>query len=396
VPLFHEFTKYAVSLVLGLELIRYGKLSPNVMLLYGLCLVPGVLIVEGDFGFVRRMVSANLSGPFCLMVATLYFYKRPIDTKSIRKVFLCFLCPLAAMVGFLWVNTPDLSEVDFGVTSNFETSVWGPNQVSSILGLGILIIGLSFFLKVPLFSPITSIAFLVMLLFRGLLTFSRGGMIAPVLVLLVVFAFLSWYSLRTRISTGRIVWVAVVFVGVAIAAFVYTNQITDNALYYRYTGIRKDGRADLEDYTSGRTLILRIDWQIFKDHYLLGVGAGMAKPMRSDYGYPFAVAAHNEFTRLLAEHGLPGIVALLILMGLPVFVFFRKRTLGEKALMLAMIGFCFTFMMHSATRIAIPLVLYGFAFSTIRSREYFKRAMRDVQVKSVPLKAEEGATSTVA
>src|SRR5690606_33917884 len=146
-----------------------------------------------------------------------------------------------------------------------------------------------------------------------------------------------------------------------------------NALYDRYAGIRKGRTANLEDYSSGRTLILSIDWQIFKDNYVLGVGAGMGKSMRSNYGYPFDVAAHNEFTRLLAEHGLLGVVALLILLGLPAVVFFRKRRLCDKAFMIAMVGFCFTFMMHSATRIAIPLNLYGFAFSVIRSPSDIKR-----------------------
>lgn len=74
------------------------------------------------------------------------------------------------------------------------------------------------------------------------------------------------------------------------------------------------------------------------------------------------VAAHNEFSRVLAEHGMFGVTALLIMVIMPIKRFFANRKILERIIIIAFIGFCFVFMTHSATRIAAPCFLYGFAF----------------------------------
>jgi len=52
---------------------------------------------------------------------------------------------------------------------------------------------------------------------------------------------------------------------------------------------------------------------IFADNPLLGIGPGAGTEKRVDYGYGDRVAAHIEYSRLLAEHGLFGVFSLLIL-----------------------------------------------------------------------------------
>ena len=62
---------------------------------------------------------------------------------------------------------------------------------------------------------------------------------------------------------------------------------------------------------TGRAKIMAIDLEIFRDNFLMGVGPGAARDLRWRYGYGTVVGAHSEFTRMLAEHGLFGLISLL-------------------------------------------------------------------------------------
>jgi len=62
---------------------------------------------------------------------------------------------------------------------------------------------------------------------------------------------------------------------------------------------------------SGRAKIMALDLEIFRDNFLMGVGPGAARDLRWKYGYGTVVGAHSEFTRMLAEHGLFGLISLL-------------------------------------------------------------------------------------
>lgn len=364
----HEFIKYAVTFILVIALTLQRKDTPMPFFIFALLLVPGIFLTDGgSLEETRQMISANLSGPICLAVSVIYFYNRPFDNNAIRKLFLNILYPLAAIVGYLVIKTPDFNEIEFGFQSNFETSIYGPNQMSSILGLGIMIIGLSYFLNIRLFgSYLLTLTYLGMLLFRGLLTFSRGGMITPAILLTIVFIYISWKAGGLNRNTARILFAGIIVVLAAITAFNLTNRLTDNALYNRYRGVKNGKQIEnIDRLTSGRTMIVYLDWQIFKDNPILGVGVGMGKYFRAQYGYYVEVIAHNEFSRLLAEHGVPGIAALLILLFSPVTRFFSNRNTYERVMIISYTGFCFVFMTHAATRIAAPCFLYGLAFIRI-------------------------------
>jgi hypothetical protein len=77
------------------------------------------------------------------------------------------------------------------------------------------------------------------------------------------------------------------------------------------------------------------------------------------------VAAHTEYTRLLAEHGVFGAVALLLLIVMAVAAIRRSKTIIGKALAASMIGWCFLFMMIDAMRLVAPSFAFGIAYATI-------------------------------
>jgi hypothetical protein len=73
--------------------------------------------------------------------------------------------------------------------SNFATSGgYGPNQVSTALGLGVFVLLYHFLTRQRLFQiKFVDEALLLFFVFRGLLTFSRGGVMVPVLAMLVFY-----------------------------------------------------------------------------------------------------------------------------------------------------------------------------------------------------------------
>lgn len=364
----HEFIKYAISIIFIFSLLYQSRKLEVKFIVYFLVLLPAIILTDGgSFDESRQLISANLSGPLCLAVSAIYFFNRPVDTTQIRKIFLGILYPLGAILGYMVIKTPDLSEIEFGYQSNFSTSIYGPNQMSAILGLGIIILGVSYFLRIQLFGSVwITLAFLGMLLFRGLLTFSRGGMITPMVILLIVFVFMVFKISGFNRHTIRLLVLGILFFIISVSLFNYVNALTQNKLYERYTGKRSGKQIeDLDRLTSGRTIIMALDWEIFEDHPLTGIGVGMGKFIRHEYGYAVNVAAHNEFTRLLAEHGVLGIIALAILLFTPIFEFIRRRWVIEQILIISFIGFSFVFMSHAATRIAAPCFLYGLAFTRV-------------------------------
>jgi hypothetical protein len=83
----------------------------------------------------------------------------------------------------------------------------------------------------------------------------------------------------------------------------------------------------------------------------------MAKYERADLSEA-VVATHTEFTRMLAEHGVAGLLAMILLLVIVLASYRRARTVVDKAWVAGMVVWSLTAMVHSATRIAaIPLVL---------------------------------------
>jgi hypothetical protein len=360
----HEFTKYAVIMILLTAMFFEGKKLYWPFIMIGVLQVPGMLLTEGgSYEATRQLISANFSGPACLAVACLYFYKRLVSPSFLFYVFVALILPLTSIIGYLTVNTPDWNDIEFGYGSNFETALYGPNQVSSILGLGVMLIVVAFLIKLPLFHwRITGLIVAGFFGFRGLLTFSRGGIFTILIVLCMVYLFWMYKTFRSQRLIFRNLGIIVLLAISAYFMFNYANKLTKNALYNRYAGIKENKQLSVDQYSSGRSLIAVIDWQIFLDNPVLGIGMGMGKVTRPDYGYPMKVAAHIEFTRLLAEHGVFGLMVVLILIYVPLSRFLESKSVYEQILLLMGVGFCFIFMTHAATRIAAPMFVYALGF----------------------------------
>ena len=249
---------------------------------------------------------------------------------------------------------PPLSELSFSSEANFQMSGgYGPNQVSTILGISIIIIGVSKFLNFSLFSKYIDNLFWIFCISISFLTYARGGVLAPFIAIGIGY-YISFN--QDYIKFSKIFYSLIVVT----LMFYLISVFTGGSITERYKQLLEIPFRDASQM-SGRTLIMALDYKIFLDHPFLGVGPGGATRMRPYYGYGSVVSAHSEFTRMLAEHGIFGFFSLMSLILL--FLFEIKRR--EKIDVILLIVFCIfsiLTMFHSAFRLAAPGYIYGLAY----------------------------------
>ncbi len=358
--LFYEFSKYFIILLMLIGMFFNGvsgKAYPYFM--YLILMVPAVLVASVNLGYdlnFRTSVAFVLSGPVCLGISALYCYDKRLNQEQLIQIVACMSFPLITMTTHLFLFNPSVKEVISGTTSNFATSGgFGPNQVSALLGLGMIAFVVRFFLKSPtLFLKVFNLLLLAAVSFRALVTFSRGGVFTAIIV---IFAFLwilylqSNYKQKQQITAMFMLLIAV---GV-LTWWVSFNQ-TSGLIENRYSNTDEIGR-EKEDVSTGRVDLFVHEFQGFLEHPFLGVGASVMKQDRLEEGGRI-VASHNEVSRLLSEHGMLGIIILLLLLLRPLA--YRTHRKGN-ILFYAFLAFWFATINHSAMRIAAPGFIYALA-----------------------------------
>jgi O-antigen ligase len=352
-----EFAKYATSAVFILAMFRNGLLKgPALPTIYVLLLIPSAVLtaMELDNDEARSAISFYLSGPIALTASAWFFSQVKLTTQQLATLFLALLGPIAgiAAIALSGILTDPNIMYGFAATSNYATSGgYAPNQVSSLLGLGALL-ALFFVLderggwtrRIGFISGATVFAI------QSALTFSRGGLYNIAVALLLALPFLI-RDPRTRL---RVILVAVILV-------VATNYVilprleafTRGNLSNRFESVETTGREDLS----------RADLQLWQEHPLLGVGPGMAELNRESSLK--GIAAHTEFSRLVAEHGTLGFAALLALLLAGVQCVLSARGNTNKAVVAALLGWSLFDMLHGAMRMGAPGFLFGLAFASV-------------------------------
>lgn len=347
VGLFWETGKYAVCLVLLLALIRQNRFRiATVPLAYFLLLLPAavVTLVSQDWYVARRMVSANLSGPLAVLVCCTYCRGLSLSRSQLIAVLICLLLPLVAVAARAAIGIAT-TDVQWGTESNWGSSGgFGPNQVSAMLGLGgfaslaVAVLGAAHWQR---------LVFGVLALWfasQSALTFSRTGF-----YLLCVSAFAAGlFFLKDRRT--RLQFLAIGLGAVLVAAFVIypaLDALTGGNLTTRFS----------ETHMSNRKEIALADLRVWSQNLLLGSGAGQATFGRAEVGFE-ATAAHTEYTRQLAEHGLLGLAALCLLLSIPTAAFLTQQS-ASRGFAVGCIIWGLAFLAVSAMRLAAPSFLLG-------------------------------------
>jgi O-antigen ligase len=146
-----------------------------------------------------------------------------------------------------------------------------------------------------------------------------------------------------------------------IGIFIYVNNLSQGNLLLRYEGITQNSeKFDETKLLSGRNIIMAQDIDLFIQNPILGIGVG-----ESELFHVENQPAHTEYTRMLSEHGIFGLVALVFLLILVSKEFLQKDDLNKKILISLFITSAMVSMTHNATRVGINVMPIGIAFLTI-------------------------------
>lgn len=357
---FYETGKYAVILFLLIGMFYKGASSRTVPYwIYLLILIPGIVMASFtlDYDVVfRKAIAFNLSGPVCLGVSALYCYYKKINATQFNTVLIMLLMPIIANMAYLYFYTPSIGEALMsGTNSNYAASGgYGPNQISAVMGMGAFLLSTRLFVIKHKLINIIDLIFLVLMSYRALVTFSRGGVITA-LVCIAAFIFVLYLKQNGH---GQVkLFRKLGFLLLAIfSIWLYSAIKTEGLLSYRYTNRNTAGKLE-DDITTGRAELIETELQGFYENPVMGVGVGKAKEFRSEEAGA-ETASHNEISRLLSEHGLLGLTAILILIFVPILFWFKFK---NNYYFLAFMAFWFLTINHSAMRIALPAFVYGLA-----------------------------------
>lgn len=366
---FYEGSKYLVILFGLIGLVHNGLSSKAYpYLIYLVLLVPSIIVAYLTIGFdsnFRTNIAFVLSGPVCLGISAIYVLDKKLTMSDFIQALLYISLPIITMSVYLFLYNPSIKDVLRGTQSNFATSGgFGPNQVATILGLGMFALTVRLFMKSPtMILKIFNGILLGIISFRGIVTFSRGGIVTAVII---IFAFLFLlYSKSTQKMKGRIFYTFVLFGILGAGVWLISSNQTMGLIDKRYANQDVSGRAK-EDLSTGRVTLFMDDLQGFIENPILGVGANGAKELRLKKGLGLK-ASHNELSRLFSEHGMFAFFILLILIFIPLLYRLENR---RNIFFYSMLGFWFATINHSAMRIAAPGFIYALALLNV---QYDKR-----------------------
>jgi O-antigen ligase len=141
----------------------------------------------------------------------------------------------------------------------------------------------------------------------------------------------------------------------------YTSFQTGGLIDKRYANQDAAGRAK-ESKLTGREDIARAEINIFFENPIFGVGVGKGVEVRKSKTGMFA-ASHDEITRMLAEHGSFGIVALSILFFTPLVLYLENKF---NMFLLCFVMFWLLTINHAAMRTAAPAFVYSLSLLNVQ------------------------------
>jgi O-Antigen ligase len=366
--IFYEIAKYSIIayMLMGMYFSGISKNSTPFWI-FLIFLIPG--IIYGTFQLnidtdVQKAIAFNISGPICLGISALYCYQRNLTLKELDNVLLCMLLPIISTVTYMFLFTPDIKSVVTSTESNFETSGgFGPNQVSTIIGLGVFLA----FTRILFYSKnkkilIFNIFLIMVLTFRGIVTFSRGGMFCGLfmIVLLIGILFITFKKNSKKKLYALIFSSIILLFGI----WLYSSSQTNGLINKRYNN--QDARGRIKNSVlTGREVIISNELDMFLDNPILGVGVGKGREDRLETTN-VNIASHDEITRLLSEHGSFGLACFLILFITPLLLLINNK---KHIYLLSFFLFWLLTINHAAMRLAAPAFVYALSLLHIYKLE---------------------------
>lgn len=360
----YEISKYGVMvfIFMGMYFSGFSK-SATPYWLFLLLLVPSVILSTFVLDFetnLKNSIAFNISGPVCLGVASIYTFRRKIPLDQMNTILLSMGLPIVTCMVYLTFYTPNIRDVITSTQSSYETSGgFGPNQVATILGMGMFIFVSRIIMESnSKYLLIINLIVALNISYRGIVTFSRGGMVTGLLMIILLLFFL--YSKSNFTGRVKLNYLIVLVTLALMATWAYTSSQTGGLIDKRYANQDAAGR-EKESRFTGREEVATDEINVFLKNPIFGVGVGKGVEVRkAETGD--GTLSHDEITRMLAEHGTLGIFGLLILFFTPLFLYLENKF---NMYLLCFVAFWFLTINHAAMRTAAPAFVYSLSLLNV-------------------------------
>ena len=354
----YEFSKYGVMIFMVIG-IYFSGISKNAVpyWIFLLLLIPGVIISTLVLNYgssMRKEISFNISGPVCLGICSLYTYTRRVTLHQLNNILLVIGLPIITCVVYLTLYTPSIRDIVTGTNSNADlTGGFGPNQVSTIFGLGMFIfIARLIYNSSTKFLLVINLVIILNISFRGLISFSRGGMITGIVMILMLI--LITYLQINSVGKAKLRYLMIFVILAMVATWTYSSSQTGGLIDKRYANKDVSGKVK-EKQLAGRAELADDEFATFLANPIFGVGVGKNMELRKQKTGE-VVVSHNEITRMFAEHGSIGILALLIIFITPLVLYVDNK---YNIYLLCFLAFWLLTINHAAMRLAAPAFIYS-------------------------------------
>lgn len=352
----YETGKYFIVIITLITLARERRMRiPWPPFAYFLLMLPSVLLTlteplkYDDNKSTFSMVAFNLSGPTALMCSVILCSRLRLSAANFLNLSTFMAAPSvgAAVLTIYAIRSSD--KVTFGRTSvSVIREEFGPNQLSAAMGLGALFLVMMLIVDnraTPIRRLIIGAGTLLLLSAVGL-SFSRGGFYnfggALIMGMFVLM----------RDAQSRLRLMLAIAAAIIVSTFVLVpalDSFTQGGLMRRFRSTN----------LTGRDKIAWDDLLIWQHNPVYGVGPGRATSYRTDLGQKNQ--AHTEFTRMLAEHGVLGFAALLLLFYMAARTVTIQPNPRSRAIAVSLIFWSFLYMTNAAMRLSAPSFMFGLA-----------------------------------
>lgn len=362
-PVFYLAAPYIVITLSAFAVLfvlqRLGR-DARLAVLYAALLLPATVATVRTAGEgARELISFALSGPLALAAFVAFTSQVRIERWLYRRVMWITLIgaigPLTIALFSLRTELAAEGSIEFSGQSNAVTSGgFGPVQVSSVLSMGIMAAIMLILTERDRTARIIASVLAFVLAVQTLLTFSRGGSFS----LGIAMAVFAVTQARNRRIRNRIIVIAGTALALAyFVVFPWLETFTEGRFEERFS-----------DTESARTELAANDTEIFARNFAFGVGPGMTKYQRLTYEIcqlrsdqcRNEASSHTEFTRMMGEHGIPGVIAIVLLVMLAWHAFSRAGPGREFAV--AWVTWTIAQMFYANLRVVAVPIAFGFAF----------------------------------
>jgi len=349
-----EISMYLLVATFFVGLVRFAPRPPRrfraaIPIVYLALLTPGILATIGALGVfgAQQYVGFYLGGPVALGLGVLFLRQFWCRWEVLRPVLWALVYPIIATLALATLSTIGLSAADFiSAESNVAASGgFGPNQVSAVIGLAALACAFLALRERSWLLRATAAGLMMWCLVQGALTFSRGGLLN---VLVAAAVALPHFLTRLRHAAGLFLAAIVVVLLCGLVFLPRLQELTGGTLETRLT--EGDG---------SRVELAETDLRIFTEHALTGTGVGLSEEERG--GGAGLYAAHTEYSRLLAEHGLLGAAALACMVWMAATSYRRASGVMARAWAAALIAWSAAEMSHAAMRLSATPFVFALA-----------------------------------